>query len=784
MGPVTTLDPRPEPPLAPPPEAARPDDEGSYLLLLREAAQLLARSHSQTEALGRLVNYVAARLHLDVCSIYLLEQGELVLRATQGLRPESVGKVRMSPSEGLTGLVFETERPLFTSRADEHPRFKYFPETGEERFRSFGGIPLLRRGQCVGVLTVQTVREYAFKDNEVVALETLAEQVVGLIGVTRRITGKLERPELSVRPARGRPARGTLVGVGTSPGTGLGRVTLLGEGDPYQAPPPLRPVEDPQQELARFAEARTRAVAELEALAARPDGGRAAGLIFSAQAEVLRDGAVEEAVERLVLEQREPVERAVHAAFGGMVARLQAVPNPHVREKAWDLLDVRAQLLGALGVQAAGSPAPSGEALVLVADVLTPAQTARLDPARVVAIVTEHGSVTSHASILARSLGIPAVVGVPGLVRQVGPGERVLVDGENGFVFVDPAPEVEGEYQARAQAASEAARRLRAELATRRDRGPSIPDVRLFANAGLPGELRAASEHGADGVGLLRTELFYLQHPSWPDQATQVGWYREVVREAPAGGPVVFRLLDTGGDKALPYAEPREEPNPILGLRSIRLLLTRPEVARTQLRALLQVAAETAAQVQVLVPLVSATWELTAVRQLLDEEARGLGVRPLPLGMMVESPSVLYQLPELVPLVDFVSLGTNDLTQYLLAVDRENEYVRQYYSSYHPAVLRALAAVQAEVDPTGKPLSVCGEMASDPLGALALLALGYRRLSLRPRAIPLVRALVHCVPADALPKLRKELLSASTPGEVERRLRRVLRREAPFLLEA
>lgn len=783
---MTTADPlpaSPEPPL--PPAPAREDDEGSYLLLLREAAQLLARSHSQTEALGRLVTYVATRLSLDVCSIYLLEHGELVLRATQGLRPESVGKVRMSPSEGLTGLVFETERPFFTSRADEHPRFKYFPETGEERFRSFGGIPLLRRGQCVGVLTVQTVREYSFKENEVVALETLGEQVVGLIGVTRRITGKLERPaDLNVRAARGRPARGTLVGVGTSPGVGLGRVTLLGTGDPYQAPPPLRPVEDPQLELSRFQEARTRAAAELEALAARPEGGRAAGLIFSAQAEVLRDGAVEEVVTRLVLEQREPIERAVHTAFGGMVARLQAVQNPHVREKAWDLLDVRAQLLAALGVQAAGSAAPTGEAVVLVADALTPAQTARLDPARVVAIVTEHGSVTSHASILARSLGIPAVVGVPGLVRQVGAGERLLVDGENGVVFVDPSPEVEGEYQARVQAAREAARRLKAELATRKDRGPLIPDVRLFANAGLPGELRAASEHGAEGVGLLRTELFYLQHPSWPDQATQAAWYREVVRDAPRGGPIVFRLLDTGGDKTLPYAEPREEPNPILGLRSIRLLLTRPEVARTQLRALLQVAHETQAGLQVLVPLVSATWELTAVRQLMDEEARAQGVKPLPLGMMIESPSVLYQLPELVPLVDFVSLGTNDLTQYLLAVDRENEYVRQYYSPYHPAVLRALAAVQGEVEPTGKPLSVCGEMASDPLGALALLALGYRRLSLRPRAIPLVRALVHCVPHDALPKLRKELLAASTPGEVERRLRRLLRREAPFLLEA
>ena len=772
----------PTPPPATPP--ARVDDEGSYLLLLRETAQLLVRSHSQTEALGRLVAHVASRLGLDVCSIYLVHEGELVLRATHGLRPESVDKVRMPLSEGMTGLVAETERPLFTSRADEHPRFKYFPETGEERFRSFGGVPLLRRGQCVGVLTVQTVREYAFKENEVVALETLAEQVVGVIDVTRRLTARLETAEL-VRPAaRGRPARGTLIGAGTSPGIGVGRAVLFGA-DPFQGPPAARPVEDPRQELARFAEARARAVAELVELGERLEagGGPAAG-IFRAQAEVLEDGAVEEAVRRLVLDAREPVERAVHAAFEDMAARLRAVPNERVREKAWDLLDARGQLLMALGVAGGGMTLPTGEPAVLVASVLTPAQTARLDPSRVVAIVTEHGSLTSHASILARSLGIPSVVGVPGLLRQVGPGERLLVDGENGFVFVDPAPDVENEYAARARAAREAAARLQGELEARRGRGPLIPGVRLFANAGLPGELRAAGESGADGVGLLRTELHFLQHSTWPDEATQVGWYREAVREAPRGGPVVFRLLDTGGDKLLPYAEPRQEPNPILGLRSIRLLLTRPEVARTQLRALLRVAAEGQAEVQLLVPLVTATWELAAVRQLMEEEARALHVRAVPLGMMIESPSVLYQLPELLPLSDFVSLGTNDLTQYLLAVDRDNEHVRQYYSSYHPAVLRALAAVMAEVGPTGKPLSVCGEMASDPLGALALLALGYRRLSCRPRAIPLLRCLVHCVAADALPRLRKELLAAATPGEVERRLRRVLRREAPFLLEA
>jgi len=349
-------------------------------------------------------------------------------------------------------------------------------------------------------------------------------------------------------------------------------------------------------------------------------------------------------------------------------------------------------------------------------------------------------------------------------------------------VFVEPEPSLAAEYTRRVEAARAVGERVLRELEARRAEGPRVAGVAVLANAGFPIELRAAREFGADGIGLLRTEFYFLSQSAWPTLDEQVAVYRRALRAAPPG-PVVVRLLDAGGDKALPYMEPTDEPNPILGLRSVRLLLAHPEVLRTQLEALLRAASDERADLRLLVPLVTAAWELTAVRDMLDDAVRRHDVAPRPLGMMVEAPSVLYQVEDLAALVDFVSIGTNDLTQYLLAVDRDNELVRHYYSPYHPAVVRALADLQDRLIAVGKPASVCGEHAGQPLGALALLALGFRSLSVRPRAVPALRCLLHCVDERSLPALRGELLAAGTPAEVERVLRQTLRQVAPFLLE-
>jgi phosphotransferase system enzyme I (PtsP) len=760
-------------------------DEGGYLLLLKDIADAVAETASLEGALAATVDLAAARLGYDVVSIYLVESNhELVLAATHGLRPESVGKVRMRLSEGLTGLVAETERPIFTEQADEHPRFKFFPETGEERFRSFGGVPLLRRGRCVGVLAVQRVKARRFPANEVMALQTVAQQVVSLVDAGRRLAAPASGSASAPRPAAQPRARGLLAGLGTSAGTGVGVVVVLGV-DPLATLPPARPFEGVEEELARFGRARDRAKAELEALATRleKEHGTAAAAILWAHAELVSDPGLEARVRGLVAEEEEPVERAVIRAVDEF-ASILGEASPHLAEKVLDLRDVRRALLEALGVAGEREVVPTGAGqIVLVADVLTPAETAHLDPARVAAIVTAHGSETSHASILARSLGIPAVVGVADLLTTVAPGDRVLVDGDNGFVFHEPEPTIEAEYQKRREVAKSAERAVEAELAARLPKGPTIPEVELLANVGLPAEIAAARERGADGIGLLRTEFFYMQQDAWPTVAEQVAFYRRALQQGPKG-PVVLRLLDAGGDKALPYAPQHVEPNPILGLRSVRYLLSLPEVAKAQVRAVAEAAAAERADVRVLVPLVTAAWELRAVRDLLEEASAGLGPQRLKLGMMVEAPSVLYQLDHLLPHCDFVSLGTNDLTQYLLAVDRENELVRAYYSPYHPAVMRALDWLGRALRSRGMKGSVCGEMAGDPLGALALLALGWRSLSVRPRAITALRLLVHTVDPATLPGLREELLASETPADAERVLRKSLRASVPALLEA
>jgi phosphotransferase system enzyme I (PtsP) len=773
-----------------------PRDEGLYLLLLKDTADAVARSATLEAALAATVEMVAKRLGYDVSSIYLRDDatGELVLKATHGLREESVGQVRMPLTEGLTGLVAETETPFFTSRADEHPRFKFFPETGEERFRSFGGVPLVQRGRCIGVLTVQTVREYPFHANEIVVLETLAKQVVSLIDVTRRLAPTAEAKKIAGKKGAP-PSRGLLVGLGTSPGVGQGSVVTLGV-DQKKAPPAARPFEGEEVEFGRFERARERAAQELDAFAVQleRDHGEVAGKIFRAHEELLRDPGFEKRLRERIVRDHEPVERAVHATIEEYVSLLRSRPSALLRERIHDLFDVRDQLLAALGSgerpglaatganQRAAGSAGSGAGVVVLAQFLTPAETAHLDPTHVVAIVTEHGSETSHASILARSLGIPAVVAIPELTATVAAGDRLLVDGDNGYVFRDPDPATEAEYAKRSEAAREAERTVETELAARSEQGPLVSGVQLLANVGLPSELGSARERGAQGIGLLRTEFFFLQQTSWPSVADQVAFYRRAFKAAPAG-PIVVRLLDAGGDKELPYVEPRPEPNPILGLRSIRFLLAHPDVLRGQVRALLEAAALESADVRLLIPLVTAAWELAAAREMVLEAGAKFGFAPRPLGMMVEAPSLLYQLDDLVPLSDFVSVGTNDLTQYLLAVDRDNELVRHYYSPYHPAVVRALFALQDGLARRGVDASVCGEMAGDPLGALALLALGYRSLSVRPRAIPALRCLIHCFPEAGLAALREHLLAAGTADEVERVLRRAIRPVAPFLLE-
>ncbi len=750
-------------------------EQSLYLQVLRDTAEALASSTGPQSTLERTVEIVARRLDFDVCSLYLLDRsiGELFLAATYGLAPESVGRVRMALGVGLTGCVAKTERPVFVGEAQKDPHFKFFPETGEERFLSFGGVPLLRHGELVGVLTVQTESVHTFHSNDIVLLQAVANQVAGIIDLSRLLAAQ----KRAATPS----APDCLLGLGTSAGIARGRAVVLGQAS-MLLPPPSEPFQGVEAELGRIERAFRKAIqaAEKKAERFRAAESNEAAAILGAHAFILRDPGLRARIEDRVTGGGASAARAVDETFRETIRAFEARDSRGLREKVHDLLDVRMQILSKLGV-AVGVDVAEDEPYVVMAEFLTPAQTADLDPERVIAIVTEHGSETSHSSILARSRGIPAVVAVPDLLQRVRRGDVLLVDGTGGFVFVNPDEATVRQYEGRKRSEQVAAQRIADELRGLGGGRPSAEGYRLHVNLDFRSQIPAALESGARSVGLLRTEFYYMSRSAWPSRDDLEEYFRAVIDAFP--GEVTVRLLDVGGEKRLPYVNWQSEPNPILGFRSIRFLLEHTAVYRTQVEALLAAAGSRADRVRVMVPMITAPWEMRAAREIFAEAAAEVGGAAVPsFGMMIEVPSVLFELDHYVPVADFFSVGTNDLVQYFLAVDRDNEQVKNYYNPFQPAVLRALRSIAEQLRPTGRPVSICGEMAGRPLSALALLALGFTEFSLNPRALPAIGALTFSVDAPFLDALREELLRLPTDEQVLWELRNALRQVAPFLM--
>lgn len=741
-----------------------------YLRALKDAATAVASSTNQQQALDTAVAIVARRLEFDVCSIYLIDPKRevLVLAASQGLLPSAVGSVTIGLDEGLTGRVARDRRPLFSSNARSHPDFKLIPQTGEEELTTYGGVPLLRGDRLVGVLTVQTVRHHEFVAAEVVMLETLARIVVSVIEVARLVqTERVERPV------------DCLSGLGTSPGIVLAPASLMAPSEalPLQATA-FTSVAD---ETAAFHAARKASIEEASGVIdqLRDEGVSAEATdIIAAHQALLADPKLSSAVEEAIADGVSAA-HAVDGALAPLIERLEALEA--MQEKAHDLRDIRGQLLRHLGIDDGISlgPQAGSEAVVIVANTLTPAQTATFQRDQVAAIVTEHGSAMSHLSILARSRGIPAVVGVEGLLERVKRADRLLVDGDNGFVFVDPDDLTVEKYLARREEEGAERRALEDKLrqADVAD-APTRADIQV--NLGFSGEVDDATAQGARAVGLLRTEFFFLHQRQWPDRALQRTYYDKVLAAFPE---VTVRLVDVGGDKRLPYLDHLHEPNPILGYRSVRLLLDRIDVLRTQYEAILESAREhPKTRVRVMVPMVTTLWEMQAARDLFEEvQANIWPGGKVPFGMMIEVPAVLWQLEDYLPISDFFSLGTNDLVQYLMAVDRDNEFVRNRYQPHNPGVLRALDHVSRILDAAGRTPTVCGEMAAAADTALALFSLGYRRLSVSLAALPRIRYLAQATYDVDLSGLRAELLAMGTSEEVDWTLRDALREFAPLL---
>ncbi len=776
--------------------AGRPDENGRGrgrgLLLLEAIGTLIGESGDLRGTLERIVDLVAQRLDMEVCSVYRYdaEAKRLHMVVTRGLDPTAVSAVSMGVEEGLTGFAIEKGEPVMAIDALAHPRYKYFPETGEERYHSFLGVPIIDRREALGVLVVQTSRRRRFTRDEVRLMKAVAVPVGGLI-VQLRLLASLEHKEEERRgyqqrmldaikklqayeraqPSAQQEAEVTavrLVGVPAAPGFGIGRAHRLEPAVSFATIPPRKP-RATRKELTRFHAAVEASVQEVGRLKARVQRSfpEIDAALFDAQQLMLTDRSFLDRVEGEIADGAS-AEVGLERVVSAMVAEFRQLADPYLQERAVDIKDIGQRALrNLLGV--AERDRSFATAVVLVADELTLSEILLIEPEQLKGIVMGAGGATSHASILAKSLEIPTVVGVERL-EEIHEGVHLIVDGNSGTVYVHPSGDVLREYS---RLKDEYAAFNR-ELDSLRELPAATRDgcrIMLGANIGLLGDLPLALRHGADRVGLYRTEIAFLSHRDFLTEAEQVMLYERVV-EAACGLPLTVRTLDLGADKYPPYLHIPEEQNPFLGWRSIRVSLELSGVFKTQLRSILRASA--GGGLRIMLPMISSLEEVRRSKELVEEakeELRREGLPfddAIPIGMMVEVPSAVQLADRFIEEVDFFSLGTNDLIQYLLAVDRNNRKVASLYEPLHPAVLRALAAVVRVADAAGKPVSLCGEMAADPACTLVLIGMGLRDLSMSGFFVPVIKRLIRSIDITEAATVAAEALACDTVKEVKR----------------
>ena len=692
-------------------------------------------------SLPELVRLVASELVSEVCSIYVLRPGDILeLAATEGLKPDAVGRTRLRVGEGIIGLVGATGHALNLPDAQNHPAFAYRSETGEEPYASLLAVPVRRAGRTLGVLAVQNRATRRYDADEVDVLETVAMLLAEVLAASGATDGAEEGLGATVPRRFG--------GTQLVPGLAIGPVVRHGA---LHAPRRLL-ADDPAQESARLAhavEAMQRGLDEL--ISDRLPDGDAPREILEAYRLVAADAGWLKRVNDAIRGGLS-AEAAVHRVAGELHDRMRRVTDPYLRERLADLEDMVGRLLATLDADAEPAAVPPGA--ILIARRLGPAELLDWHARGIAGIVVEEGSANGHAAILARALGLPALGGARGILDIAEDGDEALLDADDGLLVLRPEQEVKQAYRREMQARSD----RQARWGALRERPSATADgtpVTLMLNVGLALELAQLDVTGAAGIGLFRTEIAMLARGAVVDVPEQAAVYGRVL-DAAAGRPVVFRTLDLGGDKMLPGSPPSEEENPAMGWRSLRIGLDRPAVLRRQLRALLLAA--DGRPLTVMFPMVATVAEFRAARALLVAEAAR--VRPAPerlsVGTMLEVPALLWQLSDLLREVDFISVGTNDLMQFLFAADRGTPSLAGRYDMLSPAMLDLLTELQMRAAAAGVPLSVCGEVAGRPLEAITLAGLGIVSLSMSASALFGVK---EALAAVDLPSFRAVLAS-------------------------
>ena len=729
---------------------------------MRTIREAMAGTESVQERLNDFVAAISKAMEVKVASIYLLRAGQdLELSATKGLKKSAVHKTRMKPGEGLVGHVALTARPLNLADAQSHPLFSYRPETGEDRFKSFLGVPILRGGRTLGVLVAQSEKARSFNEEEVEDLLTVAMVLAEIIVDDERVGGKKAALKgITLAPVKPETINGKSYADG------------LVEGHAYLHVPPVAPAnllsDNIAAEVIRLEEGVAVLRASVDALVAGETAAlsRASKEIYETYRMFAYDrkwvGRLREAVHSGLTS-----EAAVERVRNEHRARLMKSRDPYLRARLHDLEDLANRLLRALSGESLGpgNKNISDDAIIFAREI-GPAELLDYDRDKLRGIVLEEGSASSHTAIICRAIGIPLIGRAEGVLDKIEIGDPVLVDGEEGQVHIRPLETQVSGFKLRMNIRGEVNRAYEALKFT-----PAVTkdgqSVSLQLNAGLLVDLPQLDQAGADGIGLFRTEFQFMVSEFMPRLKEQTELYRKAINAA-GQRPVTFRTLDLGGDKILPYIDPVPEENPAIGWRAIRIALDRPGLMRYQLRAL--VAAGAGKHLRVMFPMVTVVDEFIEARALFDREvarAQKLGEvlpKKIEVGVMLETPSLAWQINAVCDYADFVSVGANDLMQFFFAADRDNARVSDRYDPLHPAAVSIMKFVADGCKRNGKDVSVCGEIAGRPLEAITLVALGYTTLSMPVTGIgPVKSALLKL---DAA-KLREKLAPLIT---VESRL--------------
>ena len=727
-------------------------------ILVRLHDVMAARSPAQAK-LNQVVQIVGEAIGGEVCSIYLLREGVLELYATRGLAEEAVHVTKLAMGEGLVGTIAKNSEILNLDEAASHPAFAYRPETGEERYHSFAGVPVIRRERAVGVLAVQHAEPRAYADVEIEALQTVAMVLSELIANA----GLIDGGDVPSRPQSTAPMR--IMGLKLVDGMASGCAVF------HQPRIVIEHTvaEDTEAERRRVYAAFDKMREQIDRMAAQAEFG--GGGEHDEVLQTYKMFAYDEGWARRINEAIDSgltAEAAIERVQQRTRQRMRQIDDPLLADRMHDLEDLANRLLRTVSGQM-GTAAQMGlrQDTILIARNLGPAELLEYDRRRLKGVILEEGSLTAHVIIVARAMGVPVLGRARDIRRQVAEGDLLLLDVGEANVFARPTPAMEEAFEAKLLLKQ----KRKAAFAALRDVPPVTADghrVTLMVNAGLRDDVHALDVTGADGIGLFRTEFQFLVSATLPQRERQQRLYRDVLDVA-GQRPVVFRTVDIGGDKALPYlnTSAEDEENPAMGWRALRVALERDGLMKAQARALLEAAAGRV--LNVMFPMVSEPWEFDEAKALFEAQRAwiaGRGRRPptgVRYGAMLEVPALAEQLDVLLPNVDFLSIGTNDLTQFLFAADRANPKLAERYDWLSPSILRFLRRVADQAHAAGVPIAVCGEMGGRPLEAMALIGIGIDRLSITPAAIGPVKAMIRSLDRRALRARMAELLGTAPP---------------------